>query len=676
MALPETAYRKSKRPGRRLLTLTGALIFLSLVLLLFHVLTSKSLQIEIDPPADSISLRGMPWPVHVQGRYLVRPGSYRLQAGRAGYHPLERDIQVGTQASQTLTFSLLKLPGYLDITSAPEHGVHIQIDGTSFGSTPIRRLQLAAGTYVLQATADRYLPYTTQLVIEGEHRQQDLEIQLQPGWAEVSIDSQPPHAEAWLDGTRQGHTPLRLELMAGEYRLDLHHPDYLPYTVDFLVVAGQPLELPPAQLQAGTAHVRITSVPPGARVTIADLDKGQTPLSLALAPNAEHHITLTKPGYRPGHQILKTEPGQQKTVTLHLEALLGTVVVQATPEDAEVLVEGKTAGRGKLRLELPSAPQRLEVRKPGYLSHTQSITPLVDTPQVIAVTLKPAAARSRYDPPARITTHQGETLIRLDGGTFTMGAPRREQGRRTNETQHSVTLQRPFYMATREVTNAQFNAFMPSHLSGNYRGHDLSAPDLPVVNLTWADAVRYCNWLSEREGLEPVYEEKNGTWVAKTPLPAGYRLPTESEWEWAARWGPGGKLAKYAWGHEYPPVEVTGNYADHAASGLLEDIIDGYDDGFAVAAPVGSFRPNPLGLFDLDGNVAEWCHDYHSIYPALSEKTYVDPAALPREPSTSSVVLPGCAAPSAALDSATGIRIITGMLMLVSVLPDTWISGV
>ena len=256
----------------------------------------------------------------------------------------------------------------------------------------------------------------------------------------------------------------------------------------------------------------------------------------------------------------------------------------------------------------------------------QTITPIVDTPQVIAVNLAPVADPGRPDRPARILTPQGEVLIRLNGGTFSMGAPRREQGRRTNETQHSVTLQRPFYLAVHEVTNARFNAFMPSHHSGSYRGHDLSAPELPAVNLSWADAVRYCNWLSEQEGLEPVYEEKDGTWVAKTPLPSGYRLPTESEWEWAARWRPDGKLAKYAWDHEYPPVEVTGNYADHAASGLLEDTIDGYHDGFAVAAPVGSFKPNPLGLFDLDGNVAEWCHDYHSIYPALSEKLHVDPA--------------------------------------------------
>ncbi len=626
VALPGRSARRSKHPGRRLLSLTGALVFLSLVLILVHVFTSKSLLIEIDPPTDSLSLRGMPWPVQVRGRYLVRPGHYRLQAERAGYHPLDREIQVGTQASQRLAFSLQKLPGYLNITSAPEHGVRIQIDDTSFGTAPLRQLELAAGTYVLQAFADRYLPYTTQLVIEGEHKPQDLEIQLQPGWAQVSIDSQPPRAEVWLDGTRRGHTPLRLELMAGEYRLDLHHPDYLPYTVDFLVVAGQALALPRARLQAGTAHVRITSVPSGARILIADRDQGQTPLNLALAPNAEHRITLTKPGYRPSHQAITVEPGQQQAFNVHLEALLGTVVVQATPEDAEVLIQGRVAGQGRLRLELPSAPQQLEVRKPGYLSHTQTITPIVDTPQVIAVRLQPAADPARRDRPARILTHQGEVLIRLDGGTFSMGAPRREQGRRTNETRHSVALQRPFYLAIHEVTNARFNAFMPSHHSGSYRGHDLSAPGLPAVNLTWEDAVRYCNWLSEREGLETVYEEKDGTWVAKTPLPAGYRLPTESEWEWAARWRPDGTLAKYAWGPEYPPVKVTGNYADRAASGLLEDTIDGYHDGFAAAAPVGSFEPNALGLFDLDGNVAEWSHDYHSIYPALSEKPYVDPS--------------------------------------------------
>ncbi len=376
MALPGMPARRPKRLSRRLLTLTGALVFLSLVLVLVHVFTSKSLLIEIDPPADSVSLRGMPWPVQVRGRYLVRPGSYRLQARRAGYHPLDREIEVGAQASQSLAFSLLKLPGYLNISSVPEHGVRIRIDKTSFGSTPIKQLELAAGTYVLQASADRYLPYSTQLVIEGGHKPQDLEIQLLPGWAQVSIDSQPQQAEAWLDGTRRGHTPLRLELMAGEYRLDLHHPDYLPYTADFLVVAGQALALPRARLQAGTGHVRITSVPAGASVSIADRDHGQTPLNLALAPNAEHHITLTKPGYRPSHQTITVEPGRQQTFNAHLEALLGTVIVQATPEDAEVLVQVNPQAAAGSALNCRARPSGLKCESPDISAIRKPSCPL------------------------------------------------------------------------------------------------------------------------------------------------------------------------------------------------------------------------------------------------------------------------------------------------------------
>ena len=626
VAPPETVTRKSASPWRRILTLTGGLVFVSLVLILIHVFTAKSLLIEIDPPADSISLHGTPWPVKVRGRYLVRPGDYHLQAGRAGYHPLEQKIRVDTQPSQTIAFSLLKLPGYLNITSVPEHGVQIFIGDKLFGTTPTESLELAPGTYGLRATTDRYLSYTTQLVIEGGKTQQDLQIRLQPGWSEVSIDSRPEQAEIWLNGTRKGQTPLILELMAGEYRLDLLHPHFLPHTSDFLVVAGEPLAMAPVQLQTGTSHVMITSAPSGARVSIAGFEQGHTPLTAALVPNTEHRITLAKPGYHPSLQTITIKPGEQQTLSAHLEAILGTVIVQPAPEDAEVFVQGQPAGRGRLRLSLPSTPHRLEVRKSGYLSHAQTITPNPDTPQVIAVALKLSADSNPPLLPARILTRQGEVLVRLVGGRFSMGAPRREQGRRTNETQHIVALQRSSYIATTEVTNARFTAFMAAHHSGSYRGYDLSAPDLPVVNVTWADAVRYCNWLSELEGLEAVYEEKHGTWVAKNPIPSGYRLPTESEWEWAARWRPDGKLAKYAWGGEYPPVEITGNYADRSATGIVEVTLEGYDDGFAVASPVGSFKANPLGLFDLDGNVAEWCHDHHSIYPALSEDIYVDPA--------------------------------------------------
>jgi len=166
---------------------------------------------------------------------------------------------------------------------------------------------------------------------------------------------------------------------------------------------------------------------------------------------------------------------------------------------------------------------------------------------------------------------------------------------------------------------------MATHNSGSYKGNDLSAPNFPVVNISWEDAARYCNWLSEKDGLKKVYKEQNKTLVAITPLPSGYRLPTESEWAWVARVQSSGDIQKYGWGNSYPPESVYGNFADLSAATMLDQTITDYNDGFIAVAPVGKYKPNRYGIYDLDGNIAEWSHDYHSIYPSLSGEIFVDP---------------------------------------------------
>ncbi len=626
VAVPVTAKKQSGKRRPRLFALAGVLVFSALVLVLIHVFTAKSLLIEIDPAPDRMTLHGKIWPLRVQGRYLVRPGNYVLEANKSGYSSLKREIRVTAQPSQAQAFTLVKKPGYLSVTSVPEKGVALSIDGQAYGDTPVEKLELTPGTYVLRAIADWYQPYSRQLVIEGEQKPQDLHIRLQPNWAEVSIDSRPRDAEVWLNGIQYGITPLTLGLLAGEYRLELRHPDYMTHTTDFQAVANEPLALPPAQLFGSESHLVITSTPSRASVFIAGEEQGSTPLTVKLSPNTEHSITLAKPGFRSSQQTVLMKPGEQQTLAATLEAIPGTVIVTVDPEDSEVFVQDRLAGKGLVKLTLPSTAHRLEVRKSGFEVHQQTITPAPGAPQVIHVVLNRITRAAEPHSPARIHTRQGQALVLVTGGTFSMGSARREQGRRTNETLHTVALQRPFYIATTEVTNARFAAFMPAHHSGTYKGHDLSAPDLPVVNVRWADAARYCNWLSEKEGLEGVYREQGGVWVAKNPLPSGYRLPTESEWEWVARSRGGGVLQKYGWGADFPPVQVTGNYADRSAAGLLGTTLRNYEDSFATAAPVASFKANPFGIFDLGGNVAEWCHDYHSLYPALSEEVFVDPA--------------------------------------------------
>tara|TARA_B100001121_G_scaffold303289_1_gene317068 strand:- start:1779 stop:2219 length:441 start_codon:yes stop_codon:yes gene_type:complete len=90
-------------------------------------------------------------------------------------------------------------------------------------------------------------------------------------------------------------------------------------------------------------------------------------------------------------------------------------------------------------------------------------------------------------------------------------------------------------------------------------------------------------------------------------------MPTEAEWEWASK-AKGGEKNTFIWGTEYPPPSQTGNFADESLKGDGEKIID-YNDGFTVSSPVASFVSNDKGLFDMDGNVAEWVHDFYSATP-------------------------------------------------------------
>lgn len=133
----------------------------------------------------------------------------------------------------------------------------------------------------------------------------------------------------------------------------------------------------------------------------------------------------------------------------------------------------------------------------------------------------------------------------------------------------------------------------------------------PVVNVSWEDAVAYCAWLTAKER-----EEK------QIGLHEKYRLPTDAEWSVAVGLvEPGGESPKakdsriadvYPWGREWPPPAGAGNYADSAAKGRFpsQNIVPGYEDGYATTSPVGRFRANQKGLFDMGGNVWQWCDDY------------------------------------------------------------------
>jgi formylglycine-generating enzyme required for sulfatase activity len=182
----------------------------------------------------------------------------------------------------------------------------------------------------------------------------------------------------------------------------------------------------------------------------------------------------------------------------------------------------------------------------------------------------------------------GMEFVLIPGGTFIMGSPTDEPHHFKNEVQHKVTITKPFYMQTTEVTLKQWWALMGKKFFGRRRG----SHDMPVARVSWHDCMKFIKKLN---GLN------QGT----------YRLPTEAEWEYACR---AGSTTAYGWGKTiYCNDAMYGNNTRKAnecvdyikTMGLADD----------QAAPVEHYKPNAWGIYDMHGNLWEWCQDWYGDYP-------------------------------------------------------------
>ncbi|MCK6573451.1 formylglycine-generating enzyme family protein, partial [Myxococcota bacterium] len=187
--------------------------------------------------------------------------------------------------------------------------------------------------------------------------------------------------------------------------------------------------------------------------------------------------------------------------------------------------------------------------------------------------------------------------VTIPTGEFTMGSPSGEKGRDGDETPHRVRITRGFYLKATEVTQGEWESVMGSNPSG----FTDCGKTCPVENVSWNDAVSYLNKLSDREGLGRCYDA-SGAFVGLSCK--GYRLPTEAEWEYAARAG------------------TTG-----ARHGDL-DAVAWYDgNSGSTTHPVGKKRSNAWGLYDMLGNVSEWTNDRYGDYADGTGTDPVGPAS-------------------------------------------------
>jgi len=378
---------------------------------------------------------------------------------------------------------------------------------------------------------------------------------------------------------------------------------------DFVFTLAEPAPPPVPRLRRGNVQVDV-DVP--ATVYFNDERVGEAqpgkPLNQRGVFVGSTEVRVEAAGFKAARQWAQVQPGKWIQLSFDLVQLQenARLTVRSNVYGDQVYIDGQLKGSTRLDMELTPGRHIVRVEKEGYVPDEQTVelksgrnaivratlskAPVADEQAEPVMTKRPAvtsAPESTREPRIGDTWTEpvtGMEFVWIAPGCFQMGSPESEAGRSSDERQHQVCVE-GFWLGKYEVTNAQFRRFRRNHDSGKFQGHSLNGDNQPVVEVDWKAASDFAAWLSGKSGKP-------------------FRLPSEAEWEYAARAGT--KTARF-WEDDPDEACTYANVGDKNLSRQFgtEDIHD-CDDGFIFTAPVGRFQPNPYGLYDVLGNVWEW----------------------------------------------------------------------
>ena len=536
----------------------------------------------------------------------------------AGYQPKkiilsEYGIDLQTKKIWEIEITGDKQPPQIpvNIITQPEN-VNIFIDGQKINAN--HSVKISKGQHSLKLTKKGYENIDTSISVNDTSTLFEYELSsLSP--VKTTIKSKPEHAVLYINGLKEGYTNKQIYLLPGQYQVQLNKNGY-KIRKDSIAIKSNAKNEFLYQLKQISSRLIINTTPSSAEVYLNNTR--QTTDTLIVSPG-KYKIFVEAKNYYSSSRIIEVREKEERNVRFKLEPKSGGLSVQVKPIDSQIMLkrQGRVVDswRGAKRINnLKIGTYQLFCNTYKNKNRIINVNVRENKTTTLNLNLKNIPVDSLH------STSDYSQFVYLKGDTFNMGDIW-GRGNSNEKPAHKVRVD-GFYISKYEVTHAEYIKFLNDAnipRNGRYKGKTLInlnkswsaieykdeqfvfkkskyAPKIncPVIGVTFYGACFYGNWKSQLEGFEPVYNINNTVvcdWDAN-----GYRLPTEAEWEYAAR--SGGKAVKYSGTHKRTKLNEFAWYKNNSQSKVH---------------PVGEKQFNSKGLYDMNGNVFEWCWDWYEI---------------------------------------------------------------
>lgn len=515
--------------------------------------TFGKLQLTSTPDSGaSISIDGTPMnqttPCTID---KVRSGQHTLTVSKPLYHDLSVPFTINDMQTTTLQIVLKPAYGSISLNSLPENGATVTLDDLATGKvTPCTLDKVKSGEHTVLLRREWYAPIKKQLTVNDSEKT-SLDVTLSPLYGEVKITTL-ADAELYIDNAKVGAGSYTGRLNEGVYTIDARKPKYTTDSQKIQIAIGESktIALSP---KAQTGTIEIESTPIDAVITLNGENKGTTPATLRNLLVGEYDLTISLPNYASVTKKITISEG--KTQQLNETLSNGrAVTINSTPIGVNLFIDGVARGKTPYSGSLTFGNHVLRIEKDGKKEiKTVPITQVggetIFTLRFESQIFTENVNGARFD------------MIVVKGGTFNMSRDKRKSNENPDP---NITLG-DYAIGKTEVTQAIWKAVMGNNPS-NWKDDNL-----PIETVSWDDIQDFIIKLNQLTG--------------KT-----YRLPSEAEWEYAARGGATDTRTTYAGSNNVADVAWMECNSTHTVAGK---------------------QPNELGLYDLSGNVMEWCSDWH-----------------------------------------------------------------